>query len=477
VVSAEDSLGAGRLPAGERIAGKYEILEVLGEGGMGIVYVALHTELNEHVAIKMLHPKRAGDQEVVARFVREGRTSVKIRSEHVARVLDVGTHRNGIPYIVMEYLEGEDLGQRIDRKGALTVPQAVDFVLQTCEALAVAHAMGVVHRDLKPSNLFVSEGPDGLPFVKVLDFGISKAADAVEHGVTTTSDVLGSPGYMSPEQMRATRDVDARADIWSLGMILWEMLVGSPMFGGATFPEVCSNVLNGKFVPLAAEAKQPLPEGLATVVDRCLALEPADRYATVKELAEALTPFAGPDAAARVARIARLSRSTSDARRASGSVRPPALAPTLPATPSPAEVTTSREGLPRRDPTPAPWNSMPHPGNKPVLTFALSLGAAVVLSIFAVAFWMRPSQPAPVPMTPQAASAQPPPPPRASGAPPPQDLPSASATATAPSKPVPTPAPHASVLPAPAASSAPPTPPPSASGSGHRPANGAPILR
>jgi len=472
VVSTDDSLGGGRLQPGERIAGKYEILEVLGEGGMGIVYVALHTELNEHVAIKMLHPKRAGDQEVVARFVREGRTSVKIRSEHVARVLDVGTHKNGIPYIVMEYLAGEDLGQRIDRAGALPVPVAVDFVLQTCEALAVAHAMGVVHRDLKPSNLFVSEGSDGLPFVKVLDFGISKAADAVEHGVTTTSDVLGSPGYMSPEQMRATRDVDSRADIWSLGMILWEMLVGAPMFGGATFPEVCSNVLNGKFVPLGDEAKQAIPEGLAAVVDRCLSLEPSARFATVKDLADALAPFAGPDAAARVARIARLARPTSDARRASSSVRPPALAATMPATPASSDVTTSKEGPPRRDPTPPPWNSGPPPANKPVLPYVLAALVAVAAVGLTVGLWPRArSVPLPEPVV---ASAPPATTPSASSTSTPQIPPSA--TASAPStKPGPTSPPHASTSTPPAASSA-PAPPPSASASGHRPANGAPIL-
>src|SRR5258708_6744084 len=186
------------IKSGEILGGKYRVDQVLGEGGMGVVYVAEHLELREPVAIKVLHPRRATDPEIVARFLREGRTAVKIRGGHVARILDVGTHApfqgSGghvkLPYIVMELLEGQDLAHRIDSGGALPIPLAVDLVFQTCEALACAHALGTVHRDLKPSNLYLIEGPDGKPFVKVLDFGISKVSDArspdSSRAVTTT---------------------------------------------------------------------------------------------------------------------------------------------------------------------------------------------------------------------------------------------------------------------------------------------------
>ena len=308
--------GPSNLPVrpGDVLGGKYRLEHALGEGGMGVVFVAEHADLRAHVAIKVLHPKRATDEEIVRRFVREGRTAVRIRSEHVARVLDVGMHDASgqpLPYIVMELLEGEDLAHRIDTGGPVAVAQAVDLVLQTCEALACAHALGVVHRDLKPSNLFLVEGPDGAPFVKVLDFGISKVTDQApdsSRAVTTTSDVLGSPGYMSPEQMRATRDVDARSDVWSLGMILWEMLVGAPMFAGATFPEICAKVLAGDMVPARAGGAVHVPVELEAVIAKALALEPADRWPSVLAFAEALAPWIEGDAKPRLARIANLSR-------------------------------------------------------------------------------------------------------------------------------------------------------------------------
>ena len=337
--------------AGDMLAGKYRLEGVLGEGGMGVVFVGVHASLDERVAIKVLHPKRASDPQIVTRFVREAKTGFKLRSEHAVRTLDVGVHATpsgDLPYIVMELLDGQDLSHLIDSSGAVPIPQAVGLVLQACEALASAHALGIVHRDLKPSNLFLIDGPDGKPFLKVLDFGISKmneVADAAR-SVTTTDAVLGSPGYMPPEQMRASRDVDARADIWSLAMVLWEMLVGKPMFASDTFPEMCAKVLHGD-LPTPRQAGAAIPDALEAVITRALASEPDDRYPTVLAFAEALAPFLDADPSSRLARITNLSK-TPPAR---GSSIPP-MAPAL----SVASTATSHPPpAPKRTTTPIPW--------------------------------------------------------------------------------------------------------------------------
>src|SRR4051812_27787936 len=188
---------------------------------MGVVLAAHHLHLDQRVAIKLLLPELVRDHEVVTRFLREGRAAAKIKSEHVVRVLDVATLESGEPYMIMEYLEGEDLGALLERTGRLPISRAVDVVLEACEALALAHASRIVHRDLKPSNLFLAKSGDEPECVKVLDFGISKlmtelgAGSQDGGGVTKSRSILGSPFYMSPEQLRASRDVDARADIWA----------------------------------------------------------------------------------------------------------------------------------------------------------------------------------------------------------------------------------------------------------------------
>src|SRR5580700_416889 len=191
---------------GDVLAGKYKVERVLGAGGMGVVVAAHHLQLDEKIALKFLLPEALGDAEAVARFAREARNACKIKSEHVARVTDVGTLPNGAPYMVMEYLEGGDLAAWIKQRGALPIEQAVEFVLQACVAVADAHALGIVHRDLKPANLFCVRRSDGQLSIKVLDFGISKLADGVGPGsmaMTKTSALMGSPLYMSPEQMRS----------------------------------------------------------------------------------------------------------------------------------------------------------------------------------------------------------------------------------------------------------------------------------
>jgi len=289
---------------GEILAGKYRIERVLGHGGMGVVVAARHLELDERVAIKFLLPSTLAIPEVVARFAREARAAVKIRSEHVARIIDVGKLETGAPYIIMEYLEGEDLGAWLQKRGRLPAEQAVQFVLQACEAVAAAHSIGIVHRDLKPSNLFVIRVADGTLSVKVLDFGISKltGADRSDAAITSTASLLGSPLYMPPEQMRSARDVDGRSDIWSLGAVLHELVAGVPPFPGTSVGEVMAHVLER--APDSLRASLPdAPLGLEGVIAKCLQKRREDRYANIAALANALLPFAPPRGRLSVERI------------------------------------------------------------------------------------------------------------------------------------------------------------------------------
>ncbi len=285
---------------GDVLAGKYRVEKILGIGGMGMVVAATHLELDQQVALKFMLPAAMESPEASARFMREARAAGKLTSEHVCRVIDVGRFESGAPYIVMEYLEGYDLSTMLKRRGPLRVAPAVDFLLQACEGLAEAHAQGIVHRDLKPDNLYLSARADGGHIIKVLDFGISKAA--VTGIATQTGDILGSPAYMAPEQMRSTKDVDARADVWSLGVVMYQLLTGRLPFGGDSLPTLCLSVLNDD--PVAPNViRQDLPDGLAEVILRCLSKDRDDRYADVGELAEALGPFATPNGFGSVTRV------------------------------------------------------------------------------------------------------------------------------------------------------------------------------
>src|SRR5450432_412778 len=231
---------------GDVLAGKFRIERVLGQGAMGVVVAATHIQLDERVALKFLLPEALANADAVARFAREARAAVKIKSEHVARVSDVGTLDSGSPYMVMEYLQGQDLADWVRDRGAMPIADAAEFVLQACEALAEAHALGIVHRDLKPANLFVTVRADGTPCVKVLDFGISKfttPGSSSDMGMTKTASVMGSPLYMSPEQMSSSRNVDARADIWAVGVILYEIISGRMPFEAETMPQLCGMIL------------------------------------------------------------------------------------------------------------------------------------------------------------------------------------------------------------------------------------------
>ncbi|HWO08034.1 MAG TPA: protein kinase [Polyangiaceae bacterium] len=307
------------LQIGQVVCGKYRIERQIGRGGMGIVLAATHLQLGHLVAIKVMRRDLVADDRALDRLLIEARAAARIRSEHVARVLDVGMLDSGSPFIVMEYLEGENLADLLDRLGALDIDQAAAFLMQCCLALAEVHVADMVHRDLKPGNIFIARRLDGSPTVKIVDFGISKyIGDARERGATTSPQVLGSPFYMSPEQMRAER-VDARSDIWGLGAILFEMLTGRPPFLGDTLPAVYSAVLNHS--PPQVDSLRPgVPTGLDDVVQRCLEKDPARRFGDVAALAEALAPYAGAMAPA-VDRITRI-LANPDAARARFSLPP-----------------------------------------------------------------------------------------------------------------------------------------------------------
>jgi hypothetical protein len=302
---------------GDVIAGKYRVERVLGAGGMGVVVAAQHVQLDEKVALKFLLPQATVSPEAIARFEREARAASKIKSEHVARVTDVGLLETGAPYMVMEYLNGEDLSGWLAQRGALPLDVAVDFVLQACEAIGEAHTLGIVHRDLKPANLFCIERADGQLFIKVLDFGISKlttpGSDA--HALTRTTAFMGSPLYMSPEQMQMSKGVDARTDIWSLGIILFELATGRAPFDAEAVTELAIKIATAPHLPMR-DFRNDAPVGLERVVAKCLEKDRARRYQTIGELAEALRAFAPARVHGSIDRI------VGTERRARGSGRP-----------------------------------------------------------------------------------------------------------------------------------------------------------
>ncbi|WP_438010167.1 protein kinase [Sorangium sp. So ce321] len=294
---------------GQILSGKYRVERILGQGGMGVVVAALHEQLHQRVAIKLLHP--GANAEMVERFVREARAAVRLKSEHVARVLDVGTLETGAPFMVMEYLEGSDLQQTLRERGPLELEEAVGYVLEACEAIAEAHAAGIIHRDLKPANLFLARGADGSGMVKVLDFGISKAlaesssaGGEPELGLTKTAMVLGSPLYMAPEQMRSARTVDTRADIWSLGAILYQLLTARVPFDATSLSELIL-MINTEVPPSPSTFRSDLPPGLEAAILRCLEKDVAKRFRSVAELAVAIVDFGPPLALASLERIER----------------------------------------------------------------------------------------------------------------------------------------------------------------------------
>ena len=292
---------------GSLVAGKYRVERIIGFGGMGIVCGAVHLELGNTVAIKFVRPERASDDRAVARFLTEARAAAQLQSQFACRVIDCGRLPEGSPYIVMEYLVGQDLRSLVSTRGPMTVEEAVALGLQACEALAEAHSKHIVHRDIKPENLFIAEGPGGAHQLKVLDFGISKQLSPLgpQRSLTDSTEHIGSPSHMSPEQMIDPGGVDSRTDIWSLGVVLYEILTGQLPFAGESGPQLCANVMTTQ--PIAPQAHHAdIPDGLARVILRCLEKDRARRFKDVGELSLALQQFGGAAGALAAARVERI---------------------------------------------------------------------------------------------------------------------------------------------------------------------------
>ncbi|MDQ2647402.1 MAG: serine/threonine protein kinase, partial [Myxococcota bacterium] len=304
-VSSDDTLFS-PTPRATVVGGRYSLEQLVAEGGMALVYRGRHIELDQIVAIKLVRPELAFDAEATARFLNEARTIAKLKGPHVARVLDSGCTEPGRPFMVLEYLEGSDLRKLLEVNSNLPVDSAVSLVLEAAEALAEAHASGIVHRDIKPENLFLAKNADGSVGLKVLDFGICKRQTEGSRSFTLRGRTLGSPHYMAPEQITSPNDVDSRVDIWALGVVLYELLTGYQPFVGDTLSSLCAEVVHSEPRKSLRRENPEVPAALEKVVLRCLSKDPNERFATVVDLAAALAPFSarGADACTRIRRMA-----------------------------------------------------------------------------------------------------------------------------------------------------------------------------
>lgn len=282
------------LPApGEVVHGRYRVEHELGRGGMGVVLAAHDQMLDRSVALKVVLPRMLRSPEAIERFSNEARSLAQLDSRNVVRVLDFGALSApaacaGLPFMVLEFLRGEDLFSVAARERGLSPARVVRYALQACAGLAAAHAQGIIHRDLKPENLFLAIEPDGSECLKVLDFGIARSHS--RRALTRGTVGVGSPGYMSPEQVEGTGHVDARSDVWGLGVVMYELLSHRPAFFGDNPQSLCLQILTAEPTPLL-ELKPNLPHALVYIVERCMERDPDKRFANVAELAEALSPL------------------------------------------------------------------------------------------------------------------------------------------------------------------------------------------
>jgi eukaryotic-like serine/threonine-protein kinase len=391
------------IPPGTIVLEKYRVIRNIGVGGMGVVVSATHTSLGTPVAIKFLLPQYASSADATRRFLREAQAASKIASEHIVRVFDTGISQPWGPYIVMEFLEGDDLSRRL-RRGPLSVELAIDFVVQSGLALAEAHANGIVHRDVKPANLYVTDRPDGTGLVKVLDFGISKVAEASSMEVTKTQAILGSGLYMSPEQMKSSKAVDLRTDIYALGITMFELLTRTQPYTAESFAELAIKVATEPPTPLLKYRPDVSPE-LASVIERAYAKRPEDRYQSMGEFAIALAPWAWPSTRDDIDSLAR-----SETRRGRApSIAPPGVLaitggprsnpppslypsgnyadlriPPAPSLPTPASVGVDTFGLSKKETTPDSMKrtELAHPSrSRTLLLVGLGLGVALAAAV------------------------------------------------------------------------------------------------
>jgi serine/threonine-protein kinase len=365
------------LRPGQRVAERYRIEGALGAGGMGVVVAARHVDLDLPVAIKFLRPHLLGNPGAVRRFLREAQVLAKLRSQHTARVLDTAALDSGEPYIVMERLEGATLKTWLQGRGRLPIDQAVEIVVQACAGVSEAHGLGIIHRDLKPSNLFCCRRGDGGITVKVLDFGISKLTDRWALGASgETSDgaTLGSPHYMSPEQMHSAANVDERSDIWALGVIAYELVSGRVPFAGTSLPEVAIGVTTRSPAPLGTSRPGVAP-GLEQAIARCLEKDPGARHGSVIALAEALAPWLPAGAGALLGRLVRGGLRAELSSEPALSFLKPSPASMQPDTVSETDV-VSGEGGTR--------------GRRPVLTSATLMSLAAAGIAIAATMWVAP---------------------------------------------------------------------------------------
>jgi tRNA A-37 threonylcarbamoyl transferase component Bud32 len=364
------------LVPGNVVAGKFRVERTVGEGGMAVVVAATHIHLEQLVAVKFFRGDLVADQEAAARFTREAKAAAQIRSEYVARVLDAGVTEDEIPYIAMEYLEGRALDKVLAEDGRLNVQMAVEIAVQACEGLAEAHARGVVHRDIKPSNLFLVERAHSWQMIKILDFGISKVAPTALSNITTNV-MMGTPCYMSPEQLRSTATVDQRTDIWSLGATLYELLSGNAPFDPSQGFLDLADAIVLKPLPSLRELRPEIPEGLDGVVARCLAKDRGARFSSAAELAMALLPFAPPRASVHAERAAWIA-SMFRAPRQAGRTRSTAPRPAASAT-SGAAFAAARTKK---------WMSIRLPGISNWAAIAMGVALAVFVATSAASIWL-----------------------------------------------------------------------------------------
>lgn len=367
---------------GQVLDGKFRVERIVGEGAMGLVVEARHLDLDERVALKFLHREARQHADIVTRFAREARAAVKIASDHVARVYDVGGTEEGAPFIVMEFLEGMDLEAVLAKEGPLPIASAAELMIQACEGLTAAHAIGIVHRDVKPANLFRIERA-GFQQVKLVDFGISKASitgtfEDIDLSSAQTTQIMGSPHYMSPEQIRSTRDVDGRADIWSLGVAMYELLTGTTPFTALEVTGIIAQVLHERH-PSARQLRPDIPPELEAVVDRCLEKDAERRFQSAAHLAVALLPFAPKRARAVVDRATALYSRAHGQTQVLESLPPPMPVPPRPVVTNEGSRSTTGVALTATPP--------PEPTRRPLFLWVALAGA--LLLVGAVVFRLR----------------------------------------------------------------------------------------